>query len=232
MNNKSKILAVLLLAAFAASGIQPAYAADYAFRVSAAGVRSPDVIPTFSTFSVSTRAIGSGSFQLTPPNSNSSGAFTFTSSNPAVATIAGNTVTLVGIGSTTITATQAPSEGYQGGSVAANFVVSAPTGYLSSGGLLWLIPLSSAVNIKGTEAADRCRYSQFLGQSGWRLPTQAEAKAMVNDVGYSQLINLGWTSWAAWTSTTMPRNMLVFQANGVDYYSEAGSNYNALTCVK
>ncbi|WP_132051187.1 MBG domain-containing protein [Pseudocnuella soli] len=64
-----------------------------------------------STFTVSnlTKNVGDAPFQLTDPTSNSSGAFTYTSSNSAVATISGNTVTIVGVGNTTITATQAAS---------------------------------------------------------------------------------------------------------------------------
>jgi hypothetical protein len=45
-------------------------------------------------------------FPLTPPSSRSPAAFTFTSSDPAVATIDGATVTIHGVGTSTITASQ------------------------------------------------------------------------------------------------------------------------------
>ena len=69
---------------------------------------------------------GDAAFNLTAPTSNSDGAFSYTSSNTAVATVtSGGTVTVVGVGSTTITATQATSTNYSGGSVTASLVVSA-----------------------------------------------------------------------------------------------------------
>jgi uncharacterized protein YjdB len=43
------------------------------------------------------------------PNTNSDGTFSYTSSNESVATISGSTVTIVGLGQTTITATLAAS---------------------------------------------------------------------------------------------------------------------------
>jgi hypothetical protein len=68
--------------------------------------------------------MGSLPFLLTPPTSNSAGAFTYTSADPSIATISGSTVTVVGIGTTTITATQAADAGYSSRSVAATFTVS------------------------------------------------------------------------------------------------------------
>ena len=65
---------------------------------------------------------------LTPPTSNSSGAFTFTSSNTAVATISISggvySINVVGGGTTTITATQAASGDYASSSVSASLIVS------------------------------------------------------------------------------------------------------------
>jgi uncharacterized protein YjdB len=93
------------------------------------------IAPTFiGTFSILDKNFGSAPFTLTPPNSNipssnSSGAFTFTSGNTGVATVDGNTVTIVGAGSALITATQAAAGNYTSKSVGANFTVNpiAPT---------------------------------------------------------------------------------------------------------
>ena len=63
-------------------------------------------------------------FVLTPPNSFSSGSFTYTSSNQSVATISGNTVTVVGAGQTTITAIQAYDLNYRSASITATLTVS------------------------------------------------------------------------------------------------------------
>ena len=97
--------------------------------VTASLVVSP-IAPTIGTLTVPAKNFGDAAFNLTSPTSNSSGAFTYTSSNTAVATVtsAGGVVTIVGVGSTTITATQAASAdgNYTGGSsVGAALVVSA-----------------------------------------------------------------------------------------------------------
>jgi len=76
-----------------------------------------------SNFSVTNKVVGGASFALTAPTTNSAGAFTYTSSNLAVATVSGSTVTLVGAGSTTITATQAATATYASNSISASLVV-------------------------------------------------------------------------------------------------------------
>jgi hypothetical protein len=64
--------------------------------------------PTIGALTVPTGVtMGDVPFVLTNPTTNSSGTFSYTSSNTAVATISGNTVTIVGGGSTIITATVA-----------------------------------------------------------------------------------------------------------------------------
>ena len=87
--------------------------------------------PTFGTFTlpsdVSVYKNVTITRQLTPPTSNSSGAFSYTSSNSAVATITNNagvySINVIGIGSTTITATQAASGDYTALQVTASLVV-------------------------------------------------------------------------------------------------------------
>jgi predicted nucleic acid-binding protein len=81
-------------------------------------------VPTITGFSVPAKMVGDAAFNLTAPTSNSMGAFTYTSSNTSVATIIGNTVTIVGGGTSLITANQAPDAGYTAGSTSANLVVS------------------------------------------------------------------------------------------------------------
>jgi hypothetical protein len=79
--------------------------------------------PTLSAFTIPTKIIGDAPFVLTAPTSNSTGAFTYTSSNPLVATIIGTTVTIVSVGTTTITATQAANSPYDTASITAIFKV-------------------------------------------------------------------------------------------------------------
>lgn len=76
--------------------------------------------PTISNFPNITKVSNAAPFQLTAPTSNSTGAFSYTSSNANVATIAGDIVTIRGFGTSTITATQASDNAnYGGGSITA-----------------------------------------------------------------------------------------------------------------
>ncbi len=66
-----------------------------------------NVLPaTLSGFNSLTNTTFDKPFTLTPPVTNSTGAITYTSSNPAVATITGSTISITGPGTTTITAIQ------------------------------------------------------------------------------------------------------------------------------
>ena len=83
-------------------------------------------IPTLGALAVSNKVFGDAPFNLTPPTTNSAGAFTYTSSNTAVATISGSTVTIVGVGTSTITATQAATASYATASTTATLTVNVP----------------------------------------------------------------------------------------------------------
>jgi Secretion system C-terminal sorting domain/Bacterial Ig-like domain (group 2) len=78
------------------------------------------VLPTITNFMMPTnKKVGDAAFTITTPTSNSTGAFTYTSSNADVATISGNTITITGAGNATITATQAAAGSYSSGSATA-----------------------------------------------------------------------------------------------------------------
>jgi len=83
--------------------------------------------PTITNFSAITKTFGNAAFNLVAPTSNSTGAFTYTSSNTAVATVAGSTVTIVGGGTATITASQATTANYLAETIAATMTVSQAT---------------------------------------------------------------------------------------------------------
>ncbi|MGN6601756.1 MAG: fibrinogen-like YCDxxxxGGGW domain-containing protein [Ginsengibacter sp.] len=87
----------------------------------------PDPSPTITDFRDLTKTVYDASFTLQTPTSNSTGAFTYTSSNSSVATISGNIVTITGAGSTTITATQAADGTYASGTVTATLTVNSVT---------------------------------------------------------------------------------------------------------
>jgi hypothetical protein len=118
--NKSKITQILI---DPQSGGSTVYIDNFYFYRPATSQPSP----TITNFSVPSKLIGDGPFQLTAPTSNSNGAFTYTVTGaPGVATISGNTVTIVGGGTTIITATQAAAGAFGPGSITASFVVSFP----------------------------------------------------------------------------------------------------------
>ena len=91
------------------------------------GFTLPDPLPTITGFDNLTKTAYDATFTLQTPTSNSTGAFTYTSSNSSVATITGNIVTIVGPGSTTITATQAADGTYASGTITATLTVNSVT---------------------------------------------------------------------------------------------------------
>jgi gliding motility-associated-like protein len=80
-------------------------------------------LPTITGFNNINKTFGDGNFTLTNPTSNSNGTFIYSSSNSNVATINGNIVTIIGAGTTTITATQASTNNYSAGSTSAILTV-------------------------------------------------------------------------------------------------------------
>ena len=79
--------------------------------------------PSLGNFNTKIKTFFDGSYDIVPPTTLSSGAFTYSSSNTAVATISGTTVTILGSGTTTITATQAATAFYYGGSISTTLTV-------------------------------------------------------------------------------------------------------------
>lgn len=90
--------------------------------ISSVVISSGSIAPTI-TFTIPSKTFGDAPFTLTPPTSNSDGAFTYTSSNISVATISGSTVTIVANGTSTITATQASSGNYSSATATATLTV-------------------------------------------------------------------------------------------------------------
>ncbi len=84
-------------------------------------------LPALANFTIPSKVLGDGSFAITPPSSNSSGAFTYTSNNNSAATINGNIISITGVGASVITATQAAYGIYGSGSISATLTVNYPT---------------------------------------------------------------------------------------------------------
>lgn len=66
--------------------------------------------PTLSAFPTVTAVLGDAPQTITPPTSNAAGTFTYTSSDPSIATVSGSFVTFTGVGTATITATFTPTD--------------------------------------------------------------------------------------------------------------------------
>ena len=105
-----------------------AAAGGYTSAYVEASVTINPIAPTFSNgggFTISSKNFGDASFTPAYPTSNSSGAFTYTSSAPSVATVNSITglVTIVSVGTTTIRATQAAAGGYTSAYVEASVTI-------------------------------------------------------------------------------------------------------------
>ncbi|WP_156357992.1 autotransporter domain-containing protein, partial [Stenotrophomonas sp. Leaf70] len=198
---------------------------SYVFTVAAynlAGEGEPDsatelvAAPELSWIGDLQKMYGQADFELPLPKSNSPGAFTFTSSNPAVATVNGRTVTVVGEGSTTLTATQAATPSYLTGAVAVTLVVNArPDPTLDaqvSGGIQAQVDASVRfAQVQGDNIRDRLRqvrsgrnassvnfalaYAGSQGVPGLTLPVGRVAEAAMPSLPQ------GWGLWLAGTAT-------------------------------
>lgn len=86
--------------------------------------------PTLGNFTVGDLTVG-GSVTLTPPTSDGGGAWSYSSSNTAVATISGGTLTAISAGTSTITATQASDGVYATAGAAASLTVNSSNTFIT-----------------------------------------------------------------------------------------------------
>ncbi|SBV37492.1 exported hypothetical protein [uncultured Stenotrophomonas sp.] len=198
---------------------------SYVFTVAAynlAGEGEPDsatelvAAPSLDWIGDLQKVYGEADFELPLPQSNSPGAFTFTSSNPAVATVNGRSVTLVGEGSTTLTATQAATSNYLTGAVTLTLVVSPrpdPTldAQVSAGIQAQVDASVRFAQVQGDNIRDRLRqvrsghnpnnfnfalaYAGSQGVPGLTMPVGRVADAAM------PALPEGWGLWLAGTAT-------------------------------
>lgn len=202
-------------------------------RIDSVVISSGQVAPTISGFNAISKTYGDADFTLTAPTTNSAGAFSYTSSNTGVAIISGTTVTIVGAGSSTITATQAANGAYSSGTATATLTVALPSGYITSGGLTWA-PITTTANWSTADAT--CSASTALGYTDWRQPTKAELSALYaarNSVTPAGWPPTGWTLSWTWSSTAygggFHYNVNLSNGNVYDYYD---SLYSYVSCVR
>lgn len=179
-------LGLMLAASASTAAAEPVYQMQMASK----GLRSPLIAPTLGPFAIASRVVGSD-FQLTAPTSNSSGAFSYTSSDPSVASITGDWVTVLKAGTTVVTARQAATATHDSASTSANFTVQAPlpAGYASHGGLTWVRPNE---RLNHADAVSYCSTRTFNGSTGWRLPTWTELQGLTENRAQLDLAGKGW----------------------------------------
>lgn len=83
-------------------------------------------IPTLGAFAPIVGGVGDTGIAITPPSSNSQGTWTYVSSDPKVAVINGATLSIVGVGTATISATQNPAGVYSQSNVVQTTVTGKP----------------------------------------------------------------------------------------------------------
>lgn len=178
-----------------------------------AACSDPDQGPPLGPFAAITKSAADKPFDIVPPSSRSPAPFTFTSSNLAVATIAGSTVTITGPGVTTITASQASIGSYGPTSASTTLTVSpkciAPAALANNA---CVAPATSASMVTAnayawmgvitldtwTNARDFCAGSTIEGVTGWHQPTADELVALQKSGAIS---GHGWAVGPTWSST-------------------------------
>lgn len=174
---------------------------------------SGDGVP-LGEFPAISKTEGDAPFELKAPTSKSPAAFSFESSDKTVATIAGNVVTVLAEGTTTITARQGSLGSYNPTSTSALLTVKARTcaaGAVRKAGLC-IPPETSATavmrngatwvpatfKLTWAEADAYCKNISYLGKTGWTLPARSDLSDLA---GSGALDNHGWTLGETWSAT-------------------------------
>ncbi|MEJ6727534.1 MAG: Ig-like domain-containing protein [Emcibacteraceae bacterium] len=112
---------------------------DYTSATTTTTLTVTGTTPTLTGFALSSASVayGASAPTITPPSSASGGAITYTSSNTAVATVSGSTITLVGAGSTTFTATQAADGNYTSASTTTTLIIANSPYCFNSGTIVY-----------------------------------------------------------------------------------------------
>jgi hypothetical protein len=198
-------------------------------------------------FPAITKTEGDAPFELKAPTSKSPAAFSFDSSDPKIATIAGNMVTVHAAGTATITARQGSLGSYNPTSISTSLTVKERTCVagavrkeglcvppdtkalaVTRNGVTWL-PTTSATRLTWTEADAFCKNISYQGKTGWSLPGRSDLADLFN----SGAVNgQGWTLGDTWSATadTDKTHIAVDLAAGTAT-SLMSDNKLSVTCV-
>jgi hypothetical protein len=168
---------------------------------------------TVGTFTVPAKNVGDANFTLTPPTSNNTSPFVYTSSNNAIATIVSGNQIQVGIGGTsTITASQV-SDGTYGPTLrTATFVVSYPAPGPSP-----IPPVRLPSKVKSLYSAayttdpgyDMVRAFWTAGTTLTTVPNGTDTALRVDNLGYIGLIDVTERRLNVSTMTTLHLDVYV-----------------------
>lgn len=193
--------------------------------------------PTVGTFTVPAKNLGDAPFALTPPTSNNTNPFTYISSNTNVAQISGNIVTIVGGGTSTITASQVSDGTYGPSSSFANLVVSfpapgpSPTPPVRDASLVVSMYTGSPTVYKNAINAVQANWSKGSTQSNFSFANGSNTCIQVNNLGFFGLVNQGDVNFSAvgmqnlhidvYVNTPLP-NLFIFLLSNGDQFYETG----------
>lgn len=172
----------------------------------------PDQGPPLGPFAAMSKTVADAPFDIVPPSSKSPVPFTYTSSKPEVATVAGSLVTIKGPGETTITASQAASGQWGPTSASTTLSVTACVAPATLSGNQCLLAAGgpTLVHANGkawmgvgftdtwSRAREFCATSTIEGVKGWSQPTADELKALQ---AANVVAGRGWTLGPTWSST-------------------------------
>ncbi len=188
---------------------------------------------TLGVFSVPLKFIGDTPFLLTAPTSNSIGTFTYTSSNPSVATVSGSMVTILSVGTTTITATQEKSNPYDTASVSATLDVIIPPANIIADNFLgtdgsnltangWIAHSSTATNpIKNTSPG--LAFPNYFGSD---IGNAASVTSIGQDVSLKFTTVTSGTVYASFLIKATPSTLIN------EYFFAFGNNDTADTSYR
>jgi hypothetical protein len=188
---------------------------------------------------------GDPPFQLKAPSSKSPAVFTYSSSDPKVATIEGDMVTVHVAGTSTITARQGEIGSYNPTSTSAVLTVKERTctapavrenglcvppattaGVVARNGVSWM---PASFKLAWAEADAFCKNISYQGKTGWALPDRSELKELAAS---GALNGQGWALGDAWSATieTDKIHTAVALATG-DFTSLMNDNKLYVTCA-
>ena len=193
----------------------------------------PTGTPTIS-FTIPAKTFGDAPLTLVSPiiTSDSPGAITFTSSNQEVAAIVGNVLTIVGAGTTTITATQAASAPFIAGSKTANLVVYNPDPVPTQAAPV--PPNRNAVDVKSFFSNKYANMPIDTWTPSWSSSEVTDVQIAGDDtkkILFSDVLGIDFSSAGKhqdltamthfhmdyWTSNTNPNNSCVFNVKLADF---------------